>query len=242
MSRINQHDQPIGNALPDGWSPPPAPSGVIIDGARVRLEPINVEAHAEQLFMANMLDASGAGWTYLLNGPFGNMAEFRDWITTTCLGDDPMFYAFVDKLGGNALGYAAYLRVQPQAASIEVGHIRLSPLLQRTTIATEAMYLMMRHVFELGYRRYEWKCDSLNEPSRRAAERFGFTYEGTFRKATHYRGRNRDTAWFSITDDEWPDRQRAFEAWLDPTNFGADGQQRRRLAEFIDEEQTAGVA
>lgn len=232
MPTKNDLGQPIGDPLPDGWSPPPAPPKQAIDGDKVALEPMNVERHAADLFAANQLDEAGAGWTYLANGPFDTLEAFQDWMRATCLGDDPQFYAFIEKASGKAVGLAAYLRIQPGVGCIEVGHIRLSPLMQRTTIATEAMYLMMRNAFDLGYRRYEWKCDSLNAPSRAAAERFGFAYEGLFRKATHYRGRNRDTAWFSIIDDEWPDRRQAFEAWLDASNFDGDGRQKKRLQDF----------
>jgi RimJ/RimL family protein N-acetyltransferase len=142
---------------------------------------------------------------------------------------DPLFYAIVDLEQGRAVGVAAYLRIEPSAGSIEVGHINYSPLLQRTPAATEAMFLMMERVFDLGYRRYEWKCDALNEPSRTAAERLGFSYEGTFRHATVYKGRNRDTAWFSITDTEWPMLRRAFQSWLQPDNFDEQMRQRRSL-------------
>ena len=148
--------------------------------------------------------------------------------------DDPLFYAVVDQASGGAIGVASYLRIEPAVGVIEVGHIAYSPPLRRTTAATEAMYLMMRRVFdELGYRRYEWKCDALNAPSRRAADRFGFSFEGVFRQATMYKGRNRDTAWYSITDVEWPALKARFEAWLDESNFSADGAQRLSLNEVV---------
>ncbi|MFT5510919.1 MAG: RimJ/RimL family protein N-acetyltransferase, partial [Hyphomicrobiaceae bacterium] len=204
MTRTNELGQPIGDALPAGWQPPPAPSRPILQGMRVRVEPLDPERHIVDLFEANNLDQSGAGWTYLLAGPFADLAEYRNWMETSCMGDDPMFSAYIDLATGKAVGLGSYLRITPSAASIEVGHLRFSPKLQRTPLSTEAMYLMMKHAFDLGYRRYEWKCDALNAPSRAAAERYGFKFEGVFRQALHYRGRNRDTAWFSITDKEWP--------------------------------------
>jgi len=168
-------------------------------------------------------------WTYLPYGPFASSDSYRAWLEMVQDGTDPMFFAIV--VDGAALGVASYLRTDLDNGSIEVGHLAYSPALQRSTAATEAMYLMMRRVFDdLGYRRYEWKCDSLNAPSRRAAERLGFSYEGTFRQARVRRGRNRDDAWFSIVDGEWPAIREGFEAWLDPSNFDAEGKQRRSIA------------
>jgi RimJ/RimL family protein N-acetyltransferase len=147
-------------------------------------------------------------------------------------GADPLFFAIVERAANRPVGMAAYLRIMPAAGSIEVGAIHYSPLLAGTTGATEAMYLMMKRAFELGYRRYEWKCDSLNAPSRVAARRLGFTYEGTFRQAAVYKGRTRDTAWFSIVNSEWPRLREVFERWLDPENFDVDGRQRSRLSDM----------
>ncbi|MGH6912354.1 MAG: GNAT family N-acetyltransferase, partial [Geminicoccales bacterium] len=166
-------------------------------------------------------------------GPFDSAEAYEASLLAQSMGDDPLCYAIVDRRTGRAAGTASYLRIDPRAGSIEVGSITYSPQLQRSAMATEAMYLMMHRVFELGYRRYEWKCNALNAASRRAAERLGFTYEGLFRQATVTKGRNRDTAWFSILDCEWPTLKAAFEAWLDPGNFDADGQQRRPLHELI---------
>jgi RimJ/RimL family protein N-acetyltransferase len=168
-------------------------------------------------------------WTYLFSGPFGTAQEFAAWLAAREDSLDPLFFAIVDGPTGHATGLASYLRIETMHGVVEVGHLAFSPLLQRTRAATEAMYLMMKHAFELGYRRYEWKCDALNEASRRAAERLGFRFEGIFRQAVVYKGRNRDTAWYSIVDSEWPARRAAFEAWLDPANFDADGRQLRRL-------------
>ena len=233
MARTNEHCQPIGEPLPAGWTPPPAPSAVTLEGAFVRVEPlVDPPAHARDLFEAGRADPTGASWTYLPDGPFENLDSFAAWLSKSAWGRDRLAFAFVDKASGRALGFGSYLRIYPAAGSIEIGYIWLSPLLQRTPMSTEAMHLLMAHVFELGYRRYEWKCDALNAPSRRAADRLGFTFEGIFRQAIHYKGRNRDTAWYSITDAEWPAIREAHRAWLRPENFDADGRQRRSLETF----------
>jgi len=148
----------------------------------------------------------------------------------SCVGEDPLFHAIIDVKAGKAVGVASYLRIEPSVGVIEVCHIHYSPLIQKTPAATEAMYLMMKRVFdELGYRRYEWKCDALNEGSRKAARRLGFTFEGVFRQATIYKGRNRDTAWFSVIDKEWPTLKNAFENWLKPANFDVEDRQKTSL-------------
>ncbi len=233
MSRQNALGQPIGDDLPDGWQSPPVPPRDVMEGPRVRVEPLQPERHGADLYEANLLDETGAGWTYLPYGPFTSIEEYRHWLDTTCMKDDPQFWAYVDTHSGKTIGLGSYLRIKPVEASIEVGHIRLSPLLQRTPMATEVMHLMMNNAFDLGYRRYEWKCDALNGPSRRAAERLGFTFEGIFRQATHYKGRNRDTAWFGITDQDWPAIKAAQLAWLDPDNFDEAGQQRQTLSSLM---------
>ena len=232
MARKNEFDQPIGDDLPAGWLAPPRPPRNAISGARVRLEPVDVDKHAEDLFAVNRLDQSGAGWTYMNYGPFDQLDDYVAWLKSACLGDDPQFWSYVDLATEKAVGLGSYLRINPPDGVIEVGHIRFSPKLQRTTLATEAMHLKMKNVFDLGYRRYEWKCDALNAPSRRAAERLGFRFEGIFRQATHYKGRNRDTAWFAIIDKDWPDVRAAHETWLAPDNFDASGKQRRSLSEL----------
>ena len=229
-SRTNELGQPIGFALP-GWRPPPHPPRDAIQGRYVRIEPLT-EQFAADLHAANQRDASGQNWTYLPYGPITTEDEYRAWMHATCFGSDPQFWALIDMTTGKAAGVAAYLRIQPASGSIEVGHIHLSPVLQRNRAATEAMYLMMKRAFELGYRRYEWKCDALNAPSRTAAERLGFRFEGIFQQATVYKGRNRDTAWYAVIDGEWPDLARRFDAWLDPANFDENGRQRRRLADL----------
>ena len=189
--------------------------------------------HAVDLHNAYSLDTEHRIWTYLAYGPFESAQAYRNWVSAAYRSDDPMFYAIVDKGSNRALGVASYLRVNPTDGVIEVGHINYSPLLQKTIMASEAMYLMMKHVFDdLNYRRYEWKCDALNAPSRQAAKRLGFSFEGVFRQATMYKNRNRDTAWFSIIDLEWPSLNHAYQQWLAPDNFN-DGKQRRSLSSFM---------
>lgn len=219
----------VGKALPD-WTARALPGPDVLSGRYCRLEPLDAEQHAAELFAAFEQDSTGVGWTYLPYGPFDEAGELRAWVASMAGHDDPLFFAILDA-EGRAVGVASYLRIDPEMGSIEVGHIHYSPLLQRTRAATEAMYLMAWRAFEeLGYRRYEWKCDDLNAASRRAAERLGFTYEGTFRQHRIYKGRNRDTAWYSIIDTEWPAVREALEAWLDPGNFDEQGSQRTRLA------------
>ena len=233
QARLNHLGQPVGPPLP-GWKPVPRPPRSAMEGRHCRVEPLDPARHAADLLEAFAEDREGRNFTYLGAGPFADRAAIDAWIAATCLGDDPMFHAIVERATGRALGVAAFMRIEPGPGVIEVGHINFSPRLQRTVAATEAMFLMMRRVFEeLGYRRYEWKCDSLNAPSRRAAERLGFTYEGLFRQATVYRGRSRDTAWFSMLDREWPSLRSAYEAWLADANFDAQGRQRASLRELV---------
>lgn len=198
-------------------------------GRTCRVEPVDIARHADALFEANQED-DGRNWTYLSSEPFSDRDAYREWLARMAPADDPMFHAIVDARNDQAIGVAAYLRIDRPNGVIEVGHINYSPRLQRTVMATEAMYLMMRRVFdELGYRRYEWKCDDLNAPSRAAAVRLGFTYEGTFRQAIVYKGRNRDSAWFSMLDSEWPAIRAEYERWLAPSNFDENGQQKTPL-------------
>jgi RimJ/RimL family protein N-acetyltransferase len=202
-----------------------------MEGTYCRVEPINLGRHAADLYDANRKDEDGRIWTYLPYGPWDTFQGYRHWMETNALGADPMFYAIVDRRTDKAVGVAGYMRINPDDGVIEVGHINYSPLLQRTPAGTEAMFLMMRRVFdELGYRRYEWKCDALNAPSRAAAERLGFRFEGVFLQATMYKGRSRDSAWFAIIDKEWPAIKAAFERWLDPSNFSEQDRQRQRLS------------
>ena len=228
--RTNELGQPIGEEVP-GWTPRPRPPRTVMTGRYCRVEPIDPARHAADLFAANAEDREGRIWTYLPYGPFATLAEYRAWIERDCLGDDPLFHAVVDGASGRALGVASYLRIDPPMGVIEVGHINYAPALQRSAASTEAMFLMMRRAFdELGYRRYEWKCDALNQPSRRAAIRLGLTYEGLFRQATMVKGRNRDTAWYAVIDRDWPALSAAFEQWLDPGNFDPSGRQRVSLS------------
>ena len=197
----------------------------------MRLEPLDPARHGDDLFEASR-DAD-ATWYYLPYGPFAGKEEFLAWLRERAPLDDPLAFTIIDRKVGAARGIETLMSIEPEHGSIEIGHIWLSPAIQRTRQATEAIYLLSRYAFdELGNRRYEWKCDAANAPSRRAAERYGFTFEGVFRQHRVVKGRNRDTAWYSITDSEWPSRRAAFEAWLAPDNFDAAGMQRRSLAEI----------
>ena len=228
-SRTNRLGQPIGSSV-DDWTPPRVPPRLAIDGTWVRLEPLVPEDHATVLFESFSHVNGRSVWTYLGYGPFDSLQAYRDWMEKFCTTTDPLFFAVKSKGGRpRALGTISYLRISPDAGSIEVGHLCFSPALQKTTMATEAVFLLMKQAFELGYRRFEWKCDSLNRASCRAALRLGFRYEGTFRQATVYKNRNRDTSWFSVIDREWPVLRARFESWLDPRNFDSDGVQRLRL-------------
>jgi RimJ/RimL family protein N-acetyltransferase len=219
---------PTGRPLP-AWRRRPAPPRTPMPGRFCRLEPLEVRRHAADLFAAFREDAEGLGWTYLPYGPFKRPTAFRSWLAAECGGEDPLFFAVVDA-NGRAVGMTGFLRIQPAIGVIELGHIHFAPRLQRTPAATEAIFLMLRRVFdELGYRRCEWKCDSLNAASRSAADRLGFTFEGLFRQATIYKRRNRDTAWYSVIDREWPALRASFRRWLAPANFEPDGSQRTRL-------------
>jgi RimJ/RimL family protein N-acetyltransferase len=225
-----EEHQPVGVRLA-GWSPPSRPLRGALSGRVCRLEPLDAAVYADGLFAANSIDTAGRMWTYLPYGPFSTAIDYRTWMEHAAKGEDPLMFAIVDNASGRPLGVAAYLRADPPNGVIEIGHLAFSPELQRTAAATEALYVMLRHVFELGYRRCEWKCNALNAPSRVAAERLGFTFEGIFRQAAVVKGCNRDTAWFSIIDTEWPERRAAFERWLSLDNFDAQGRQRRSLVE-----------
>lgn len=230
--RLNAFGQPIGPALPD-WTPRPRPPRTPIVGRTCRVVPLDADAHAAGLFATYSAAADRSGWTYLGDEMPESEAAYRTRLEAQAQSQDPLFHAILDRTSGGPLGIAAYLRIDPGNGVIEVGHLHFGPGLQRSLASTEAMALMMARAFdELGYRRYEWKCDSLNAPSRAAALRLGFTFEGIFRNATVVKGRSRDTAWFSITDAEWPRIRAAFAAWLDPANFDAAGRQIRGLAEL----------
>lgn len=225
----NQYGQPIGASLPE-WSPRPAPKRVGMNGRTCRVEPLDTVRHGPDLFAAYRDDIPG--WTYLFVGPFDGEETFLDWLKQAAATDDPLFFTIIDAATGQSIGMASYMRIDRSNGVIEVGHIHYAPTLKRSAAATESMYLMMKHAFEdLGYRRYEWKCDSLNAPSRAAAERLGFRFEGIFSQAVVYKGRNRDTAWYSVVDNEWPSLKARFERWLAPENFDGAGRQRLRLHE-----------
>ncbi len=225
----NQLGQRIGEDL-SAREVPLLPSREPMVGNLCKLEAIDVGLHSSDLFDVFSLDLEGRDWTYMSHGPFSRLSDFQAWMKGYCLSKDPLFYAVVDGETGRAVGMASYLRINPQSGSIEVGSIHFSQLMKVKPIATEAMYLMMKRAFEAGYRRYEWKCNAFNVPSCRAAERLGFSYEGTFRNHMIVKGRNRDTAWFSILEEEWPPLRDAFETWLSPSNFSETGQQRKRLS------------
>ncbi|MCX8508592.1 MAG: GNAT family protein [Rhodobacteraceae bacterium] len=201
-----------------------------MDGRFVRLEALSPAAHSADLYHANRADDQI--WDYLGYGPFATEADYRAWAERVAAEADPSFFALIDRATGAARGVASYLRITPAFGSVEVGHICLAPALQGTVAATEAMVLMAKRVFAAGYRRYEWKCDALNLPSRRAAQRLGFSYEGLFRQHMIYKGRNRDTAWFAMTDQDWPALRAAYDQWLSPDNFDAAGGQKTRLSDL----------
>lgn len=224
----NTHGQPVGTDL-TGWSPPGVPEPRVIEGTRVTVTPLSSAGHGAALFH-ELGPAPASIWTYMTYGPFTGISQFEE--TLRAKEDNPDIIPYALVVDGQPLGFACYLRINPEQGVIEVGSIVLSPRLQRTTAATEALYLMIRNAFEIGYRRVEWKCDDLNAPSRSAADRLGFTYEGTFRQAVHYKGRNRDTAWYAIIDRDWPVLDEAFRRWLEPGNFDATGTQKSTLREI----------
>lgn len=220
-------DRPRGPIIP-GWQPPPAPGPAAMQGRFVRLEPLDPAAHGADLAAA--LLGHDWLWDYMFSGPFADARAIMDHLGSIAGRDDPFFYAIRDADSGRAVGMASFMRITPAMGTIEVGNICFSPALQRSPAATEAMFLMMQWAFDAGYRRYEWKCDALNHPSRRAAQRFGFGFDGIFRQHMVVKGRNRDTAWFAITDGEWPALRDAYSRWLAPGNFDAQGQQRESLS------------
>ncbi len=220
---------PLGDPVP-GWTPPATPEGERLEGRYARLETLEAERHAALLCRA--FEGHDDRWTYMPYGPFHSSAQFHRWVRETVARPGHLFYAIEDLDRGGFGGFASFLRIAPEAGSIEVGNIHFAPALAGSRAATEAMYLMMRWAFEAGYRRYEWKCNALNRASRRAAQRLGFSYEGVFRQAAVVKGRNRDTAWFACTDTDWPALQEAFAAWLAPANFDAEGRQIERLSDL----------
>ncbi|WP_375174856.1 GNAT family N-acetyltransferase [Pseudooceanicola sp.] len=222
--------RPRGFVIPDWQEPAAPPEDLVLEGRHVRLEPLRAGDHAARLFKE--IEGEDWLWDYMPVGPFNSAAQFHRFVQGTEDARDPFFLAIRLPGEGRVVGFASFLRITPAAGSIEVGFILMSPALQRTAAATEAMALMMQWAFDAGYRRYEWKCDALNRPSRRAAQRFGFSYEGIFRQATVVKGRNRDTAWFAVIDSDWPALKEAYEVWLSPENFDGDGRQKESLADL----------
>lgn len=239
QARVNAFQQPIGPDVP-AWTARPRPPLTPAVGRYCRLEPLSAERHAADLYDAFSRAPDDSDWTYMGVGPFADAAAYRAFAEAAQAGNDPLHHAIIDLETGRAIGTLALMRIDPANGVIEVGFVSFSRQLKRTRIATEAQFLLMRRAFdELGYRRYEWKCDSLNAPSRQAAARLGFQFEGIFRQATIYKGRSRDTAWFSIIDGEWPALRAAYERWLDPANFDAEGNQRHSLSELTAREKAA---
>ncbi|QKN83018.1 GNAT family N-acetyltransferase [Scandinavium goeteborgense] len=228
MSQNNEFGQPVGEALTD-WQPRPHPGRETLEGRLCRLEPLGVE-HADALFAAYQLAEDTRAWTWLLREADPDVESYRAWVQSVVTLQDPIHFAVIDKQTGQPVGTLALMRIDSKNGVVEVGHVHFSPLLSRTPMSTEAQWLLMRYAFDtLGYRRYEWKCNSLNAPSRRAALRMGFQYEGQFRQALVIKGHNRDTDWFSIIDQEWPEVDGAMQKWLAADNFTADGKQRTSL-------------
>ena len=230
MKFFNEFNQPVGAPV-DHWLRLEYPTRKPMHGRFCTLEPLDPLRHATELYQANQSDTDSRAWTYLPYGPFPEFRSYMLWLEQQALGNDPIFFTIKDHRGC-AVGLASYLRIDPVMGVIEVGHLKFSQSLQRTPAATEAMYLMMQRAFVQGYRRYEWKCNALNMPSRKAAERLGFQFEGIFRQACVVKGRNRDTAWYSVLDEEWPALNQAFQCWLAPDNFDANNGQRHTLRDI----------
>ena len=220
---------PLGIVV-ESWTTPPHPNWDVLTGKYCQLERLNAEKHAALLF--HVFEGHDQVWNYLPYGPFSSSSQYHRWVREAEAMTDTVFYVIKNLHSGAFEGVASYLRIAPEAGSIEVGNINYSPALQCTPAATEAMFLMMQWAFDAGYRRYEWKCNALNKPSRRAGQRLGFSFEGVFRQAAIVKGRNRDTAWFAAIDSEWPALKEAFKAWLNASNFDVTGQQVERLSDL----------
>jgi RimJ/RimL family protein N-acetyltransferase len=216
------------------WQPRPRPPRIPLGGRYVRLEPLNAQAHGDGLFEASSVADAATRFAWLPETPPQTRAEFQPWLDKAEASTDPLYYAIIDKESGKVVGRQTLMRIDPANGVIEIGHVYWGPQMARTRGATEAQFLFARHVFDdLGYRRYEWKCNNANLPSKRAAERFGFQFEGIFRQHMIVKGENRDTAWYAMIDKEWPALRRAYEAWLEPANFDGEGGQKRRLEEIM---------
>lgn len=213
--------------------PYPKPDKKLLSGTYCALQPFDRNTHADALYKAFSLDKEGIDWTYLPHGPFPSKSEFFNWVDITCLKDDPLFFTVCTTKNLNPVGVLSLLKIEPNHGKAELGHVHFSPLLQQTAASTEALYLVMKLIFEeMSYRRLEWKCDNANERSKRCATRLGFIFEGVFRQHWIIKLRNRDTAWYSIIDKEWPSITTRIERWLDPNNFEKNGRQIKKLSEF----------
>lgn len=229
MQEMNQFNQVLDEVI-ENWSGAKTPEAKVLNGRLITLEPIDVQKHGAKLFESFLFNNKGDSWTYLPYGPFNAYPEFESWLKRLILEKDVLLYALIDNKRLTPVGVAGYLRINPTDGSIEVGHVHYSNHLKKMSGATEAMYLLMKQVFDdWGYRRYEWKCHSMNEGSRKAALRLGFQFEGIFRQSNVIKGHNRDTAWFSIIDKEWPALKKRFENWLHHDNFDENGIQIKKL-------------
>lgn len=228
---LNEFGQAVGASLVD-WSEPSLPPRAVLSGTYCQVEPLNPAKHARALSEICVSDTQARDWTYMAFGPFSTASEVHEWVEDYSQRAHSPYYAIVDSKSRLPTGVVCYLRMDPSHGSIEIGGIVYSDQLKRTAAATEAIFLLAQNVFDLGYRRCEWKCDSLNEASRRAALRLGFSFEGIFRQAVIYKGRNRDTAWYSIIDRDWPDLRRAYLRWFAPDNFDSAGRQKTRLSDL----------
>lgn len=234
MQKKNQLGQALGNPVKN-WTPRKKIEKILIQGEWCILEPMEIDKHSNKLFEALAVDNHlGESWTYLPYGPFDSCNEFKAWLKETLSDPDTLLYAILDSKTNEPIGVSGYLRMNPEHGVIEIGHLHFSKQLKQTALATDAIYLMLKQVFEqYGYRRCEWKCNDLNEPSRKAALRFGFKFEGIFRQNYVFKNHNRDTAWFSIIDSEWPALEEKFMRWLHPNNFDVTGKQILKLSEMI---------
>ena len=215
------------------WQARPRPERIVLEGRYVRLEPLSAEKHGDALYEASTVADIDQRFRYLFEVAPQSRAEFQPWLDKVEASADPLFFTVIDKASGTVAGRQTLMRIDPAFGVIEIGNIYWGPLVSRRPAATEALYLFAKYAFEdLGYRRFEWKCNNRNEPSKRAAERFGFRFEGIFRQHMVVKGENRDTAWYSIIDKEWPALRQAYDQWLDPSNFDGEGQQKRRLEAF----------
>lgn len=215
------------------WSPRPRPAREVLEGRYVRLEPLDAQKHGDGLFETSSVADADGRFRWLSEYPPRSRAEFQPWLDKAEASPDPLYFTVTDKASGKIAGRQTLMRIEPTHGVIEIGHVYWGPLISRRPGATEAQFLFMQYVFDaLGYRRYEWKCNNANVPSKRAAERFGFKFEGVFRQHLVVKGENRDTAWYAVIDKDWPALKRAYENWLDPANFDTQGYQKRRLEDF----------